>query len=483
MKTPLKIAYIGGGSRDWARKLMIDLALCPDLTGEVALYDIDMGSARLNEQLGNWMQSQDGVVSRWHYVAMSTLQEALQGTDFVIISIQPGPLELMRDEIALAEEYGLFYPVGDTTGAPGLIRGLRSASIYREFAEALVMYCPNAWIINYTNPMSICTRTLTRVAPALKVFGCCHEVFWTQEMLARVASQYLDIEVPARHEIQVNVLGINHFTWINKASYREHDLLDLLRHHLEQPGTLRTFTQQEVESWNDWFYSADQVKFALFHRFRILPAAGDRHLVEFLPGFIRSPETLFKWGVIRTPVSWRIERWAMAPQKTHDLIDGVTRLVLEQSPEEGVSMIKALLGLGDLITNVNLENAGQIANMPLHAVVETNAHFSRDSVRPLTAGALPAGIAPLINQHSANQELIIEAALRGDKDLAFQAFFNDPSNHLPIDTAWELFNRMLLLNREYLPAMQRSGDSSVAARQVPSTERAAPTLDNHRFPS
>ena len=164
----LKIAYIGGGSRDWARKLMIDLALCPDLTGEIALYDIDMDSARLNEQLGNWLQGQPGVLSHWHFDAVSTLRETLQDADFVVISIQPGPLELMRDEIALAEEYGLYFPVGDTTGAPGLIRGLRSASIYKGFAEALATYCPNAWIINYTNPMSVCTRTLTRVAPNSK---------------------------------------------------------------------------------------------------------------------------------------------------------------------------------------------------------------------------------------------------------------------------------------------------------------------------
>jgi alpha-galactosidase/6-phospho-beta-glucosidase family protein len=455
MTTPisLKIAYIGGGSRDWARKLMIDLALCPDLTGEVALYDIDMDSARLNEQLGNWMQTQPGVVSQWHYTAVSTLRDALHEADFVIISIQPGSLELMRDEIALAEEYGLYYPVGDTIGAAGLIRGLRSASTYKDFAQALATYCPNAWVINYTNPMSICTRTLTRVAPELKVFGCCHEVFSTQRMLATVASKYLNIELPPRHEIQVNVLGINHFTWVDKATYQNHDLLELLKRHLEGPGTLRTYTQEEVEGFKDWFHSTDQVKFNLFKRFGILAAAGDRHLVEFLPGFIRSPETLFKWGIIRTPVSYRVERWATAPQKTRDLIYGVTPLVLESSGEEGVGMIKALLGLGDLVTNVNMENVGQISNMPLHAVVETNAHFSRDTIRPLSAGALPAGITPLINQHNANQELIIEAALTQDFDLAFQAFFNDPSNHLPLDDAWELFTKMLRVNKEYLPSM------------------------------
>lgn len=450
---PLKIAYLGGGSRDWARKLMIDLALCPELTGEVVLYDIDMDSARLNEQLGNWIQRQPGVVSHWRYQAVSSLRETLQQADFVIISIQPGSLELMRDEIALAEQYGLYYPVGDTTGAAGLIRGLRSASIYKDFAQSLAAYCPNAWVINYTNPMSICTRTLTRVAPELKVFGCCHEVFSTQRMLARLAAGYLSIDVPPRHKIQVNVLGINHFTWVDRAFYQGHDLLELLKHHLERPGVLRTYTQEEVEGFNDWFHSTDQVKFNLFKHFGVLAAAGDRHLVEFLPGFIRSPETLFKWGVIRTPISYRIERWTKAPQKTRDLMNGVTPLVLESSGEEGVGMIKALLGLGDLVTNINMENVGQVSNLPHHVVVETNAHLSRDSIRPLSAGSLSAGIAPLISQHSANQELITEAALSENTDLAFQAFFSDPSNHLPLDDSWELFNKMLHLQKQFLPTM------------------------------
>ncbi len=449
----LRVAYIGGGSREWARKLMFDLALCPDLTGEVALYDIDMGAARLNAQLGNWLQAQPGVVSCWRYVAVPALGDALRGADFVIISIQPGPLEMMAEEIALAEAYGLYFPVGDTTGAPGLVRGLRSVAIYTTFAEAIAAYCPQAWVINYTNPMSICTRTLTRVAPELKVFGCCHEVFATQSMLARLASQNPDVEMPPRSEIEVNVLGINHFTWIDRATYQGHDLLHLLKAHLEQPGTLCTYSQEEVESWNDWFYSADQVKFALFQRFGILAAAGDRHLVEFLPGFIHSPETLFKWGIIRTPVSWRIGRWKSAPQHTRDLMSGDTPLRLEPSGEEGVRIIQALVGQGDIVTNVNMENDGQISNLPAHAVVETNAHFSHNYVRPLKAGALPAGLAPLVNLHCANQELIIEAALAGDRDLAFQAFQNDPTNPLPIDLAWEFFNRMLQVSREYLPSM------------------------------
>jgi alpha-galactosidase len=447
----LKIAYLGGGSREWARKLMMDLALCPELTGEVALYDIDVEAAHLNEQLGNWLQEQPGVVSRWRYRVASSLAESLSGADFVIISIQPGSLEVMAEEIAIAEQYGLYFPVGDTAGAPGLVRGLRSALIFAGFAEAIAEDCPQAWVVNYTNPMTICTRTLTRVAPRLKVFGCCHEVFSTQRMLARIVGQYLDVEKPPRNEVQVNLLGINHFTWVDKASWQGHDLLELLRQHIAQPGVLRAYTQAEVENWKDWFHCEDQVKFTLFQRFGILAAAGDRHLVEFLPGFILSLETLFKWGIIRTPVSWRIERWRSAPQQTRDLMAGRLPLDLKVSGEEGIGIIKALVGLGDLVTNVNLENRGQTTNLPLNYVVETNAHFSRDRVRPLTAGALPPGLVPLIAQHSANQELIIKAALARDKEIAFQAVFNDPASSLPIDMAWEMFNRMLYAGRDYLP--------------------------------
>ncbi len=456
--TELKIAYIGGGSRDWARKLMFDLGCCPDLGGRMALYDIDEDSARLNEQLGNWLQTQPGVVSKWKYETATTLDDAIRDSDFVVISIQPGPLELMGAEIALAEEYGMFFPVGDTTGAPGLNRGLRSAVIYAEFAKTIEEICPRAWVINYTNPMSLCTRTLAKVAPSLKVFGCCHEVFSTQRMLAELAGRNWGISpAPDRREMHCNVIGINHFTWIDRCEYDGRDVLELVWQHAARPGTVRAYTREEVEAFHDWFHSTDQVKYALLPRFGILPAAGDRHLAEFLPGFTNSIEGLFRWGIIRTPVSYRIERWRSAPQKTRDLMSGRTPLELKGSGEEGVQQIKAIVGLGELISNVNLPNRGQIANLPLGAVVETNAHFGRDEVRPLTAGSLPAGLAPLVARHAANQELIIDAALNNDPELAFQAMYLDPANRLDVDDTWKMFRRMAAINRDFLPDWKLTG--------------------------
>jgi len=439
----LKIAYIGGGSRGWAHILMNDLALSADLSGEVDLYDIDLEAARLNEKLGNWLQNQPGVLSKWSYRAVETLPEALRGADFVFISIQPGPLDMMAHEVAVAEKYGMFYPVGDTTGAPGLMRGLRSAITYECFAHAIANHCPEAWVINYSNPMSICTRTLTKVEPGLKVFGCCHEVFGTQHLLADLAKETLGLEeTPKRDDTRVNVLGINHFTWIDRADFQGHDLLSITHRYMEKPDVLRVYTQEEVEKNGDWFQDHHQIKFELLKRFGILAAAGDRHISEFVPGFTRSPEELFRWGIIRTPVAWRIERWKIAPQIAQNYLDGLLSWEPQDSGEEALRQIRALLGLEDFITNVNTENTGQVSNLPIHAVVETNAHFSRNRVTPLTAGALPPGVLGLVSRHVANQEMIIEAALKRDQDMAFQAVFNDPTTRLPIDKAWAMFNEI-----------------------------------------
>ena len=447
----LKIAYLGGGSRGWARDLMSDLAVCPDLKGQVDLYDINLEAAQLNARLGAWIQQRPEAASEWSYRSVNKIEDALLDADFVVCSVQPGPLEAMEADLTIPERYGLLYPVGDTAGAPGLVRGLRAAIIYAGFAEAIAEHCPDAWVINYTNPMTICTRTLTRVAPDLRVFGCCHEVFGTQEMLARLVEKHLGMPKPSRHEVEVNVLGINHFTWLDSAFYQGNDLLDLLAYDIAQPGVVRPYTEAEVKAWGNYFRSAEQVAFALFQRYGWLAAAGDRHLAEFVPGFLVDEATIYRYGFSRTPISYRYNRWQELSSVAERIISGEIPYTVRHSNEEAVEQMRALVGLGDMFTNVNMENAGQVANLPLGAVVETNARFSQDSVRPLVAGALSDGVLNLTLPHVHNQEMIVEAALSRDKDLAFQAVFSDPLTHLPIDKAWEMFSAMLEATKDYLP--------------------------------
>ncbi|HPC77986.1 MAG TPA: alpha-glucosidase/alpha-galactosidase, partial [bacterium] len=126
MKQDIRIAYIGGGSRGWAWKLMTDLALEKDLSGTVRLYDIDYEAAKNNEIIGNKLSVKPEVVGRWNYMAVKTLDEALYGADLVVISILPGTFDEMYSDVHAPEKYGIYQSVGDTTGPGGLIRGLRT---------------------------------------------------------------------------------------------------------------------------------------------------------------------------------------------------------------------------------------------------------------------------------------------------------------------------------------------------------------------
>jgi galacturan 1,4-alpha-galacturonidase len=182
-----------------------------------------------------------------------------------------------------------------------------------------------------------------------------------------------------------------------------------------------------------------------------LAAAGDRHLAEFVPGFLVDDETIYRYGFLRTPMAYRYARWSEAPDATRALMNGDRPFSLAPSSEEGVQQMCALLGLGDMLTNCNLPNQGQIDNLPMQAVVETNAWFTRNSVRPVVAGALTPGLLSLIEPHVRNQEMIVEAALTRDVELAFQAVYADPLTHLPLDRAWDMFVEMLRTTSPWLP--------------------------------
>ena len=226
----LKIAYIGGGSRGWAWGFMGDLAQAPDIAGTVALYDIDKEAAKNNETIGNSIGVNYPENNNFKYKAVDSLKEALTGADFVVISILPGTFDEMESDVHAPEEYGIYQSVGDTSGPGGIIRALRTIPMFEVIANAIKDYSPNAWVINYTNPMTVCIRTLYRVFPEIKAFGCCHEVFGTQKFLAKILGEkgYGEIE---RDEIKVNVVGVNHFTWITEAKYQDMDLFPIYREY------------------------------------------------------------------------------------------------------------------------------------------------------------------------------------------------------------------------------------------------------------
>ena len=223
----LTIAYIGGGSRGWAWGFMKDLAGDPDLCGTVRLYDIDRPAAERNQIIGRKISAHPDAVSRWNYEVSDTLEEALRGADFTVISILPGTFDEMESDVHLPERVGVWQPVGDTVGAGGFMRAMRTIPMFVTIAEAIRDYAPETWVINYTNPMSLCVRTLYEVFPKIRAFGCCHEVFGTQKLLCAMLKTECGIEGVKRQDLYTTVTGINHFTWLTTASWKGVDLMPL----------------------------------------------------------------------------------------------------------------------------------------------------------------------------------------------------------------------------------------------------------------
>lgn len=448
----IKIAYIGGGSRGWAWGFMSDLAAVEDMCGTVYLYDIDNEAASKNEKIGNEIKNLEGCRSPWNYKAVEEIGEALKDADFVVISILPGTFDEMESDVHLPEKYGIYQSVGDTAGAGGIIRALRTIPMFEEIAKNIKAYCPKAWVINYTNPMTMCVKTLYRVFPNIRAFGCCHEVFGTQKLLASAIEELRGIEKVNREDVKVNVVGVNHFTWLTKAQYRDIDVFPVYREFAEKYKETG-YGKKSDENWmNRFFSSTEKVKIDLFLRYGSIAAAGDRHLAEFCPGswYLKDNDTVESWGFALTPVSWRKEDLKKRLEKSERLYTGEEVFELKETGEEGVQQIRALLGLRDLVTNVNIPNYGQIPNLPLGAVVETNACFRANSLTPVFAGNIPDAIYPLISRVCGEQEMVVEGALKRDLDRVFNAFVTDPNVNLPINTARQMFNEMIENTKKYL---------------------------------
>ena len=449
----LKVAYIGGGSRGWAWGFMTDLAMDGDICGTVRLYDIDRSAAERNEIIGGKISAHPDAVSRWQYTVADSLKEALTGADFVVISILPATFEEMRSDVHLPERVGVYQPVGDTVGPGGFMRAMRTIPMFVEIAEAIRDHAPEAWVINYTNPMSLCVRTLYEVFPQIKAFGCCHEVFGTQKLLCKMLEVQEGVPGVTRQELYTTVTGINHFTWLTRATYKGVDLMPLYRRFAEAHWA-EGFMDGQDDNWmNNSFKCAHRVKFDLFLRYGAIAAAGDRHLAEFLPPwYTRTPETVRDWKFGLTTVDWRVDDLHQRLARSDRLISGEEPVSLNGSGEEGHLLIKAVLGLGDLVSNVNVPNRGQIPNLPLGAIVETNAFFGLDRIEPVYAGPIPGGIRPRVARHVYNQENTLRAARTCDRTLGFSTFMNDPQmGAVSLEDGRQLFNDMLEAQRAWLP--------------------------------
>ncbi len=450
-----KITFIGGGSYQWTPTLLLDIAQTAVLAdAEIALCDIDPKPLPRMVELVDHVNALAG--TKLAVTTTTDRREALPGSDYAVVCISTGALTTMAVDLDVPARYGIKQSVGDTVGPGGINRALRNIPVLVGVARDMEELCPDAWLLNLTNPMTTLTRSITSTT-SIETIGLCHEVTIATFQL----SLLLDCDM---RDIDIEVCGVNHLPIITKLTAGGRDGLAELADKLEDPDAFGRETlhvpemigHEAISSGGDWTKAAiiDQhkVKFELFRRFGALPGAGDRHLVEFFPGFLtEQSEWGRKWGVKLTPISER-EKWQSFFIRQLEKTLAAESLPNKPSGEIVAPIIDSRLRDKTRAFPINVPNAGQCPDLPDDVVVEGIGEVDGQGVRPRDVVSAPPLLAEYLRRVSASQELTVEAALTGDRDIAFQAMLADPlASRIDYDDVWRMTNELIDGTARWLP--------------------------------
>jgi alpha-galactosidase len=449
-----RIVIIGGGSYQWAPKLLVDLANTPSLAdAEIVLEDVDPAPLPKMTQLVERIAKLRNI--GMHATATTDQREALAGADFVVVTISTGGFESMRHDLEIPERYGIRQSVGDSVGPGGVNRALRNIPVLVGIARDMEELCPDAWMLNITNPMTTLCRAVTR-ATSIRTVGLCHEVTITRYTLSMLlGADFRDLDL--------TITGVNHLPVVTALRVKGEDgfpaLRDLVEHADERAGEMLDIDlpddlDDDVRSQltKGPVLASNALKFELFRRFGALPAAGDRHVAEFFPGFLTEASRWGeRWGVHLT----RIEDREHSQRQYVDELDDM--LTMDDVPGGPSGEIVAPL-IDSFLTGtrrefpVNLPNVGQCPDLPADAVVEAIAVADAHGLTPRDRATAPPVLAELLRRVSAAQELTVEAALTGSRDVAFQAMLADPlAGRIDYDAVAAMTNEMIDATRRWLP--------------------------------
>jgi alpha-galactosidase len=438
----MKITFVGGGSLVWGTMVLTDMALNAHLHGAtITLQDIDQAALDLMARMGRKLSDQAG--AGFKVETTTDLHAAADGADVVVDCVGVGGLDAMRADLEIPARYDVIQPVGCNVGPGGINRALRHIPHILQVCRSMEAGCPRAWLLILSNPLTQLTRAATRES-SIKTIGLCHEILHSRHRIA----QALDVRPES---LWFQVAGINHLPWITEWRIDGHDGHTFLRRWLAQHGALRYAKDNLVNTCDSVFEDRHGVKFSLFEVYGVLAGAGDRHVAEFYPHFIRRETGWGRdYGVEITTVAHREERYVRERNRLLRCLAGEEPLMLEHSVEEIAELIAALHGGPPGRFIVNLPNQGQIPNLASDAVVETYAAIDQAGVHPEFQGPLPPGPAAVCQQHLVEQELTVDAAIEGDRRKALQALCMDPAIQR-WDIAEPLLEQMLQATAGHLP--------------------------------
>lgn len=432
---------VGGGSYNWSPKLLSDIMQEPELNGsEVVLLDPNLKAAKEIKAAAETMAKTLKV--KFVFRATSDEASAFKGVDFVVITISTGDLDMMAHDLAIPEKYGIFQTVGDTAGPGGWSRTLRNVPVFEKMAKKIEKYSPNAVVLNYTNPMSALTATVSAVS-SLRNVGLCHGLFGNYRVLRKIFNC-------EEKDISINFAGVNHFFWVKDFSVKGKPGYPLLMKKLKSKSIDQLLREGETDEAG--FHSNHALCDELLREFGYLPFVADRHICEFIPGIL-SPKAsnLKKFKLVRTSVKERREGRRKARERALKYASGEFQ-PMPRTRETAVDIVKAVAFDKPFVDVVNLPNVGQVENLPRGAVVETLGLIDSLGFRGVSAGNLPAPIQRLVEPHCHVQMMTVKAALDGDRELALQSLMLDPMcSHLPPSKIREMGLELMSATKDWLP--------------------------------
>ena len=398
-----KIAFIGAGSVEFTRNVVSDLCGFTELHGqlELALHDIDaerLGYAealvrRINEQTGAGAQVSSSV----------NRLAAVEGADYVINEIQVGGYRATRADFDIPARYGVRQTISDTIGIGGIFRGLRTIPVLIQIGEDLAKVAPDAYLLNYSNPMAMLPWAVYAGSPFERVVGMCHSVRDTHRLLAEL------VDVPLT-EIDFRTAGFNHQAFVLRFEHEGRDLYPALRAAIDADPELQR-----------------RVRVEIFRRFGYFPTESSEHSAEYVPWFMRHDEEIEQFRVPIGEYLRRSERNIDEYESTSRELATEGPLALEATSELASEFIHAHQTGQEREIYLNVRNNGLITNLPDECCVEVPALVNSTGAHPQPIGALPPQLAALNRTFLNVVELTVRAVLDGDRRHVYQAALLDPN--------------------------------------------------------
>ncbi|WP_100407486.1 alpha-glucosidase/alpha-galactosidase [Bacillus solitudinis] len=427
-----KITFLGAGSTVFAKNVLGDCMTVDVLQGfEFALFDIDHERLKDSEMMLNNLKER--LNSTVKVVAYPNRKEALRDAKYVINAIQVGGYDPCTiTDFEVPKKFNLRQTIADTLGIGGIFRNLRTIPVMQEFARDMKEVCPDAWFLNYTNPMAVLTNVMLQ--EGIKTVGLCHSV--------QICADHLldSLDIP-KDNIQWKIAGINHMAWLLEIARNGEDLY---------PEIKKRAKEKQKEKHDD------MVRFELMDKFGYYVTESSEHNAEYHPYFIKSkyPELIEKYNIPLDEYPRRcvkqIEDWK---QMRDDLVHDKS-LQHERTHEYGSYIIEAMETNKPFKIGGNVLNRGRlISNLPENAVVEVPCLVDASGITPTYVGDLPEQCAALNRTNINTQLLTIEAALTKQKSKIYQAAMLDPHTaaELSIDDIISLCDELIAEHGDWLP--------------------------------